>query len=164
MQKSAAQCFEQSAKQYAVTKNRRSKRIAPAGLSLQILQSQKSTASWSLSSESHIRSSSTSAPASEQSVFSLSSRDVFVVAILDLCPNASLTGQATGVFAVFADQSNDLEEKVGDEEAQQAEQSNNLYRNTASAAGFCRKSALCGALLSASRNIPLSQARSRLFL
>ena len=62
------------------------------------------------------------------------------------------------------DQDSNLEEEVGNEEAQQAEQSNNLHRNTASAAGFCRKSALCGALLSASRNIPLSQARSRLFL
>ena len=79
-----------------------------------------------------------------------------MVAILDLCPNASLIGQATGVFAVFADQSNDLEEKVGNEEAQQTEQGNNLHRNTASAASFCCQSALRSALLSASRNVPLS--------
>lgn len=65
-------------------------------------------------------------------------------------------GQATGVFAVFADQSHDLKEEVCNEEAQQAEQGNDLHRNTASAAGFRRQSALCSALLSTSCNIPLS--------
>jgi hypothetical protein len=57
---------------------------------------------------------------------------------------------------VFADQSHDLKEEVGDKEAQQAEQGNNRHRNATSAAGFCCKSALCSALLSASYNIPLS--------
>ena len=65
---------------------------------------------------------------------------------------------------VFVDQDDHLEEEVGNEETQQAEHGNNRHRNASGTGSFCRESILCSALLSASRHIPLSQARSRLFL
>jgi hypothetical protein len=57
---------------------------------------------------------------------------------------------------VFADQSHDLKEEVGDKEAQQAEQGNDWHRNATSTAGFCCETALCSALFSTSCDIPLS--------
>lgn len=60
----------------------------------------------------------------------LSSRDVFVVAtrrlVVKRTPLSSCLSHRR-TTTVFADQSNNLEEKVGDEEAQQAKQGNDLH-------------------------------------
>ena len=57
-----------------------------------------------------------------------------------------------------------LEEEVGDEEAQQAEQRNDLHRDAASAGRLRGKAILGSALLSATCHVPLAQARGCLLL
>ena len=57
-----------------------------------------------------------------------------------------------------------LKEEVGDEEAQQAEQRNNLYRDATSVGCLGSKAILGSALLSATCHVPLAQARGCLLL
>lgn len=57
-----------------------------------------------------------------------------------------------------------LEEEVGNEEAQQAEQRNNLHRDATSAGRLRSKAILGSALLSAACHVPLAQTRGCLLL
>jgi len=57
-----------------------------------------------------------------------------------------------------------LKEEVGDEEAQQAEQRDDLHRDAASAGRLCSEAILGGALLSAACHVPLAQTRGCLLL
>lgn len=57
-----------------------------------------------------------------------------------------------------------LKEEVGDEEAQQAEQRNNRYRDATSAGCLGSKAVLGSALLSATCHVPLAQTRGCLLL
>ena len=57
-----------------------------------------------------------------------------------------------------------LEQEVGDEEAQQAEQRNDLHRDATGAGRLCSKAILGSALLSATCHVPLAQTRGCLLL
>jgi hypothetical protein len=92
------------------------------------------------------------------STHSFSSRD-----FLGLPPTHSFILHLRGQSPSCHDERH-LKEEVGNEEAQQTQQRDNLHRDAAGAGSFCRKSALSRALLSAARDVSLPQAGRGLLL